>query len=257
MFKVLKSPTAQKSCVATIKEKVVKISLTVFLLLFGLFVFSQEETNSDYQKGLKALESENYTEAIDFFDKEIKSCGNEISGNFIAKVYNSRGNANYKLKKYPDAIIDFSKAIEADKSYAKSYYEQGTVRAKIAQTEKALKDAIGFYDKAIELVNIAQNSNDSTLLKNTYYNRGNVKFDLDEYPEAIMDYKKAINFSKTESTIIDTTTTRDALYNIGLIRIEQKKYEVAIKSFEKIINLEPKYSEAHVAKTYVEELINN
>ena len=164
MFNVLKSIAAQKSCVATIKEKVKKI-LTGFLLLFGLFVFAHE-TNSDYKKGLNALESKEYTEAIGFFDREIESWEDkEISSSFKAKVYNARGNANYKLGKHFEAIENYNMSIKVDSTYAKAYYNQGLVRTELSTTEDALNIAIEYFDKAIE---IACKNNDSIILKDTY-----------------------------------------------------------------------------------------
>ena len=48
-----------------------------------------------------------------------------------AAAYCNRGNALTSLKKFKEALDDFTRAIEIDPRYAMAYYNRGTVRIAI------------------------------------------------------------------------------------------------------------------------------
>jgi len=67
--------------------------------------------------------------------------------NYIARVYTTKGSAQYKDEDYDNAIISFDKAIKADETYSKAYYSKGLVYNKQDKAEE-FRAAM---DKVIEL----------------------------------------------------------------------------------------------------------
>ena len=63
-----------------------------------------------------------------------------------------------------------------------------------------------------------------------YYNRGNAKYELKQYQEAIADYDKAIELNQKMCRY----------YNRGNAKYELKQYQEAIADFNKAIELNPK-----------------
>lgn len=84
---------------------------------------------------------------------------------------------------YSEAIKDFNKSIEADSTYAKSYYH----RAGLLYARKKVKEAIIDYSKAIEL---------DTNFADAYYSRGLVYFNNNQTFYACQDWLKAYKLGK-------------------------------------------------------------
>ena len=76
-------------------------------------------------------------------------------------------------------------------------HEHTTTEAYAKHELKQYKEAIGDFDKAIEL-----NPKDAY----AYYNRGNAKHDLKQYKEAIADFDKAIELNPKDASLMPTTT---------------------------------------------------
>ena len=64
-------------------------------------------------------------------------------------AYNNRGFAYYGLKKYSEAIADYTKTIELDPKYAKAYNNRGNAYKAIGK----IKDAEADFAKAKSLEN--------------------------------------------------------------------------------------------------------
>ncbi|AVQ28833.1 tetratricopeptide repeat protein [Fusobacterium ulcerans] len=150
--------------------------------------------------------------------KEIEELNEKIRLNpNNANFYNSRGNCNYFLKKYEEAVIDYNKAIELDPNNAVYYNLRGNCNHFL----KKYKEAIIDYNKAIEL-----DPNNATY----YNNRGKTKYSLEDYENAIIDYNKAIEVNPNEE-----------IYYIycGICNYNLKNYKEALKNFENAIQLNP------------------
>ena len=129
-----------------------------------------------------------------------------------------------QVKKSPEAIADFTKAIELDPKKVQAYYNRG-----IAYNDlKKYAEAIADFTKTIELEpkNVG-----------AYVNRGNAYGGLGKYPEAIADYTKVIEL---------TPKDEGAYYNRGSAYANLRKYAEAIADFTKAIELEPKNVGAYV-----------
>ena len=76
-----------------------------------------------------------------FFDRAIK-----LNKNFLRAVH-GRASLRYKLKKFPDALVDFNKLIELRPNIPESYINRGNVFLSKGDFSEALED----FDSALAL----------------------------------------------------------------------------------------------------------
>ena len=96
-----------------------------------------------------------------------------------AAEYLHLGNVNSKEEKYPEAILNYTKAIESDPNFAKAYYNRGYTYIKMRKYKLAIDD----LDKAVEI---------RPKYAAAYHVRGIAYFSKKKYKQAVTDYSKAI-----------------------------------------------------------------
>ena len=79
--------------------------ITVLWSLFSITAWGQ----SALAQGEKAYTEQNYVAAVDFFKKAVQEAP-------TAENYYNWGNANYRLKKYPEAVIAYLRCLRIDPS---------------------------------------------------------------------------------------------------------------------------------------------
>ena len=128
-----------------------------FLSLFCMSVRAQQRGANDarlynnshtqqnqyywFYRGYKAVENNNYQEAVTNYTKAI-----QIDSTF-SEAYRYRGIANCYLKNYNAALADFDSAIKLDPEDAAAYNSRGSVYEEL----NILKVAIQDYAKAVEI----------------------------------------------------------------------------------------------------------
>ena len=81
-----------------------------------------------------------------------------------------------------------------------------------------------------------------------YYERGNDKYDAEDYKGAIKDYTKAIKINPQYS---------DALNNRGNVKLDLNLYKAAIKDYTKAIEFSPQYGDAYYNRGLAKENIKD
>ena len=209
--------------------------------------------NIDYfAKGIDAIQNQNYSKAIEYFNKAIavnpkhaeayhnrgvakgrlgehseaiKDFNQTIKINpKLAEAYNNRGKAKGELKKYPEAIEDFNKALEINPNYDGIYYNRG-----LAQY------SLGNYTEAIEDFNQALIINPD--FSEAYNNRGAAKANLGKHTEAVEDFNKAL---------ANNPNNAQAYNNCGLAKDSLGEHVEAIKNYDKALIINPKLADAYV-----------
>jgi tetratricopeptide (TPR) repeat protein len=152
------------------------------------------------------------------FSEAVLDCTKSIELNpTFATAYINRGNAQYGLGKESEALSDFGKAIEINPRCAEAYYNRGTIYSSSGRVSEALADfgkAIEFNPKCAEI----------------YYNRGSLYGRLDKFAEAIPDFSKAIELSPNDTVAFVRRATCYA--RVG-------KTDDARKDLRKAIQLSP------------------
>lgn len=165
-----------------------------------------------FNQGVTAFEQTLYAESVVAFSEAIT-----LAPGF-AKAYLNRGFANLELKKTADAKADFVKATSIDKSLHQAFFELGI----LAETEKNLPEAIGFYGQAI-----AANPAESKYL----YQRALLYFAGKEYESAKKDLTSAIDVKKDFAF---------ALNDRGSVNRELGDLAAAIKDYKAATEADPK-----------------
>ena len=96
-----------------------------------------------------------------------------------ATEYLHLGNVSSKEDKYPNAILNYTKAIESDPNFAKAYYNRGYTYIKMRKYKMAIDD----LNKAVEI---------RPKYAAAYHVRGIAYFSKKKYKQAVLDYSKAI-----------------------------------------------------------------
>ena len=134
-----------------------------------------------------------------------------------AEEYFNRGLAVSKQGNLPQAISDFTKAIEINPNLADAYYGRGIVYGEQGNFTQAISDCT----KAIAI-----NPN----LADAYFSRGLAYRKQGNLPQAISDCTKAIAINPNLA---------DAYYGRGIVYCEQGNFTQAISDYTKAIEIKP------------------
>jgi tetratricopeptide (TPR) repeat protein len=187
--------------------------------------------------------------------------------------YFLRAVAFYNKKDYEAALTDINKAIElkpSEKTYKErkaliltalgrndeaqhliesfvefqnddpqSLVNVGAVYANNGDSETAIK----YYDRAMELYNAklqrdpAFRRTGQDQLYNIYINRGNARFVLKDYANALNDYTKAAEVKPTDYLV---------WYYIGQLQSDRRNFEEAIRAYEKCFQYNPTHPDGWI-----------
>ncbi len=239
----------------------------------------------NYDKGMKLNDSGEYNNAIDKFNKALKSGDlNEIE---IYNAYVLEGSCFIKIGNYDEAIKALNYALQWDKTHYGAYYALGIAYFKKSDYEQSLQ----YLEKAIELnsdhleswkfkglvleklekYNGAEtalktalrcpSSSDSEIIQEINCeifiiqlkksNKKAIEFQNNgKYTDAIKVYDSILESirsnSNTESLDEVNQIRTDSLLNKGLCLKALKRYESAIDAFKEVINLIPDNIPAYV-----------
>ena len=135
---------------------------------------------------------------------------------FIVNIY---GVVLVAQKKNEQALIEFKKAINLNKSFSDGYYNIGTTLIKIFKYSEALY----YFHKCIE---INKNYYDA------YFNLADCYKRIKDYENSIKYYNKCLEQRVSDCSVYN---------NLGLVYFKLKNFEIAIKNFEKCLELNKDY----------------
>ena len=128
-----------------------------------------------FEDGMVRLGPGNYKGAIPKFTESI-----EIQE--TAAAYLERGNAHRNLLESEQALADWNQALRMDPNLAGGYTARGAHYRLAGDLTRALAD----LDKSLQLAPSVD----------AFYQRGQVKYELGDYQQAISDYTDAINLRR-------------------------------------------------------------
>ena len=211
---------------------------------------------------------EDYLLSIYYFSKALK-----VKKTFY--LFLQRGLSKYELENYEDAIDDFKEAISLNPQYTPSYYFIAKCKYELENFAGAVLD----LNNAIKLVD-KQNSNGKYFnrMEEFFANsgddllyglRGQCKYEMDYYKDAIQDFNEAIEIKSSNDKPNDLHLYRRAQCKFELednkgalddlnqslklcpgsyafclraeIKIDIKDYQGAIEDFNKAIKINPNF----------------
>ena len=208
--------------------------IIVLVFFLSANVYSQNSVKRpdtyNYNRGLEELRNENYSEALNFFNKEIEADKqNGYAYSFIAKIRHTQeeyGRAltavNMALKYIPKRDVDFLSA---------TYNVRAGIYLALEDTINALND----YASSIK-------TNPSE--ENTYEKRAQIYYEQDKYDLADADYRQIIKLNPGGVM---------GFMGIGRNRNAQKRWQEAIEQFNHVANLYSDYSSVYSfrAESYI------
>src|SRR4029077_15094352 len=125
-------------------------------------------------------------------DQRISGCtamiaSRKYTGEKLAVIFNSRGNAYLVKKEYDRAIEDYNQSILHDISDGDTFFNRGLAYSRMGNYDRAIAD----YDRAIAGFDPSRYP---TYYKRDYFKeRGNAYGNKGDYGRAIADYSEAIS----------------------------------------------------------------
>ena len=208
--------------------------IIVLVFFLSANVYSQNSVKRpdtyNYNRGLEELRNENYSEALNFFNKEIEADKqNGYAYSWIAMIRHTEeeyGRAltavNMALKYIPKRDVDFLSA---------TYNVRAGIYLALEDTINALND----YASSIK-------TNPSE--ENTYEKRAQIYYEQDKYDLADADYRQIIKLNPGGVM---------GFMGIGRNRNAQKRWQEAIEQFNHVANLYSDYSSVYSfrAESYI------
>ena len=184
-----------------------------------LLQFDPEHSAGRYNLGLLLLDEERWEDARAQFNWLIEREPQN------AKALFNRGRADYRLKRYDEALADYRQAIKLQHgTYPEAYLNMGLVQT----AQKDYTAAEESYRSALE-----QRTDYSTV----WYNLGLLNMRKKDTEAALAAFKHAVELRKDYST---------AWYNMGVLYGREDRNEEAIRAYQEAIRLRPKYITAHL-----------
>lgn len=157
--------------------------------------------------GYNQLITNDYQGAVEHYSQSLKYDPATV------EAYNGRGQAYFQLRKYPEALADFTKAIEAGIVTPKLFLNRGKCLVILNRAPDAIPD----LNRSIEL---------EPKSPEAFYFRG-VAYEKDgNISTAIADYGKAIQLNPNYV---------EALVNRGLLRMKSERFEEAVADYSAAI----------------------
>ena len=148
-----------------------------------------------------------------------------------AEAYFDRGLARALLDPDPSAIADYDEALRLNPNFAEAYFHRACLKDYLALREflvadrrAGLRSAISDFDEVIRL------DPNFRYLSDTYYRRGNAKYNLDQYEAAITDYDEALKIDPGAPGILSERQDAEGILNF---------YKEGIAGFDEKIRQDP------------------
>jgi tetratricopeptide (TPR) repeat protein len=223
----------------------IQIRFTFLFVCISLCLLAQNDFEDNFNQGKEKFDKQQYTDAIDFFNKAIKNKSKAKNDYRIAQALQARAYCNMYLKKYSTAIKDMDEAIKLKPEYGDLYlsismiyiankqYDECIVwaskglaikpefeelilfRASAKSAKKSYKEACLDYDTVLMInpKNIA-----------ALYLMAGTKEKIKEYSEALIYCTKAIEISPQDPA---------AFYNRGIAKAELKDFDGALEDTQR------------------------
>lgn len=199
------------------RTKLYQFIWTVVLGLGILFASGCSQLPNTQDRGLRLMQEGNIEEAINYYDKAIKSNPDQPS------FYYNRGLALQMREDFERALDDYSKAIQLDSEFISAYLNRGLVRYHLGDLEGAIQD----YNRVLEL-----DSGNVT----AYNMRGCIRIDWGYYEDAILDFTSALDVNPDHLT---------ALNNRAYAYQCLEEFQSALEDYTQLLQKDPSNAQAY------------
>lgn len=212
------------------------IMLLIVIAMTAMTMIAKEKSyqpeNYSYIRGIEQFSEQNYADALDWFNKEIKEHpDNGYAYWFVSAIKLIQGEYGEALSAANTAL---RKVTKKDKEVISSIYQ---TRARVHLAMEDSVSALNDYTLAIKA-----DTKDTDALDG----RGNLLYFLGRYDESDADFDKALKIDNTH---------RYSIMGLGRNNAARKNWDAAIEQYSQVVKMYPDYSsgysfraEAYIAK---------
>ena len=206
---------------------------------------NQVRLGQDLNQGLALQQSGKYAESIPFLEKAADKAqfDKTTSPSSVAEIFAALGVAYQNTNRLDDALNQYSKAIESDKSNASYVFYQATVYHQQQSWEKAKAS----YQKTIQLATSVETQDLKKQAQDALQGITQSQTDilLNQIAEAYNQkaYLKALG--AIDTLLKQSPGNATAYYYRGLILLDQNKAPLAINSFKEAVRYDKSLKDAY------------
>jgi len=168
-----------------------------------------------FQEGRNFMDEQNYAAALPLLEEAVRMSPENAS------IHNAMGVALLRLDSVTAAVASFNRAVDADSTDYKPYYNRGNAKRVLGNDQGAIDD----YNKAIEL---------DSGLADAYANRGAIYAKYQDFDNALFDFEYALRLNENPLVYM----------NKGKIELRINNVEDAIFDLKKAVALKGDLGEA-------------
>ncbi len=224
-------------------EKIIRKRLADIYMKFGQLEEAQKEFvvlsklephNSEYlyQIGNIFYDRGMKEQALTYLDKALKS------GKSSSEIFFLIGKIYYEMSRSNEALNAFTNCVRLDPKNPEAHYFIGII----------LK-AMNAYGKAVQELDIAEQTKDNQLKVKAIYQKGICKLEVSELEGAKADFERALKYSSEENN-----TTIAIHYTLGMTYEKERRLVEAVEQWEKVAQLRPNYQEVQAKLAEYEDL---
>jgi tetratricopeptide (TPR) repeat protein len=142
-------------------------------------------------------------------------------------VHNSRGKTLFDMGRTPEAIAEYTKAIDLDPNFAEARINRGAAYGKLGKTDLALAD----FNKGVELK--PENSNG-------YFNRSILYAQMSKFDLAVRDYDIYLTYEPNNVPV---------LYERAMAKRKLGRHAEAIEDYNQILRIDPNQPDIYLERS--------
>jgi tetratricopeptide (TPR) repeat protein len=173
-----------------------------------------------YQKSRASRTEADYSSVIDLCQEGIAlgvtAETRRYAQRLVSWAHNRRGEVRAGAGRDEDALRDFEKALQYDKTRWRAWHNRGVSYAMVGQSKQAIRD----FDRTTEL---------NPRFANAYFNRGEMYCELNDFAAALRDYTRALQLEPDDAT---------ALNSRGYVFFQSNKHREALRDFSAALRLD-------------------
>jgi len=170
------------------------------------------------------------SEAIALFDEAL-----QITPNHAAILWCNRGNALLDLNREDQALQCYNKSISIEKTYIHAFIQAAKACHRLGDLNRTAE----YYAQALKIDSKNEES---------WFGRGSVLLELEQYEEAILCFDNALSIGPTNTKV---------LYNKGVALACLKKFQQASTYLARAVEIDTHYVNAWFLKAHIEKLLGN
>lgn len=183
-------------------------------------IYNLQTASQHYREGETLTYLKRYPDALAAYEKAIAIDPNHIDARL------GKAQILTLLNRYPDALINYEQAIQLKPDTAKLWEGRGKVLDALNRHDRALDS----FDRALQIDRNAAES---------WYGRGKVLTELKKYGDALIAYNEAVNLADNSPNY---------WYERGWVLHNLRQYAEAIASYDKALSLQDSLASAWYGK---------